>query len=135
MIKSQRESEFKICTAAEKLLLVKILFEEVSFKASFEGMEGRTVTESERKRIPDLGSREAKGTTTMLFSFEGGDAKSSIFRRRVQRPRRDVYLDKFSQVLRVSASDDLIAETSYFIFNSLFYGEPGQLLEKRFGVF
>ena len=78
MIKSQRESEFKICTAAEKLLLVKILFEEVSFKASFEGMEGRTVTESERKRIPDLGSREAKGMTTMLFSVEGGDAKSSI---------------------------------------------------------
>ena len=119
----------------EKLLLVNILLEQVSFKASVEGRERRAVAESERERIPDLGSREAKGTTTMLFSFEGGDAKSSIFRRRVQRPRRDVYLDKFSQVLRVSASDDLIAETSYFIFNSLFYGEPGQLLEKRFGVF
>ena len=39
--------------AAEKLFLVKILFEEVSFKASFEGREGRAVTESERKRIPD----------------------------------------------------------------------------------
>ena len=44
--------------------------EEVSFKVSFEGREGRAVTESEGKRIPDLCS-----TTTMLFSFEGGDAK------------------------------------------------------------
>ena len=47
--------------------------EGVSFKASFEGGDGRVVTESERKRIPDLDSREAKGTTTMLFSFEEGD--------------------------------------------------------------
>ena len=116
-------------------MLVKILLEEVSFKASFEGGEGRAVTESERKRIPDLDSREAKGTTTMLFSFEEGDAKSSIIRRRAQRPRRDTDLDKFSQVLRGSASDDLIGEASYFVFNSLFCGEPVQLLEKRFGVF
>ena len=36
------------------------------------------MTESERKRIPDLDSREAKGTTTMLFSFEEGDSKDSI---------------------------------------------------------
>ena len=36
------------------------------------------MTESERKRIPDLCSREAKGTTTMLFSFEGGNAKSKV---------------------------------------------------------
>ena len=36
------------------------------------------MTESERKRIPDLDSREAKGTTTMLFYFEEGDAKDSI---------------------------------------------------------
>ena len=57
MIKSQRESEFKICTAAEKLLLVKILFEEVSFKAGFEGREGRAVTESERKRIQQRSKR------------------------------------------------------------------------------
>ena len=28
----------------EKLLLIKILFEEVSFKASFEGREGRAET-------------------------------------------------------------------------------------------
>ena len=34
--------------------------------------------ESERKRISDLDSREAKGTTAMLFSFEGGDVKSSV---------------------------------------------------------
>ena len=70
------------------------------FKASFEGREGRAVSESERKRIPDLESREAKDTTTMLFSFEEGNAKGSIIRRRAQRPRRDVDLDKFSQVLR-----------------------------------
>ena len=44
----------------------------------------------------------------MLFSFEEGDAKDSIVRRRAQKPRRDVDLDKFSQVLRGSASDDLM---------------------------
>ena len=93
------------------------------------------MTERERKRIPDLDSREAKGTTTMLFSFEEGDSKDSIIRRRAQRPRRDIDLDKFSQVLRGSASDDLITEARYFVFNSLFYGEPVPLLEKRFGVF
>ena len=48
--------------------------------------------------------------------------------------RREVDLDKFSQVLRGSASDDLIAETSYFVFNSLSYGELVQLLEMRYGV-
>ena len=46
----------------------------------------------------------------MPFSFEEGDAKDSIIRRRAQRPRRDIDLDKFSQVLGGSASDDLIAE-------------------------
>ena len=51
--------------------------------ASFEGREGRAVRESERKRIPDLCGTEAKGTTTMLFSFEGGDAKSSVIRRKI----------------------------------------------------
>ena len=60
------------------------------------------MTESERKRIPHLCSREAKGTTTMLFSFEGGNAKSKVLsiRRRTQKPRRDIDLDKFAQVLR-----------------------------------
>ena len=53
---------------AEKLLLVKILFEVVSFEASFEGREGRAVTKSERKRIPDVCCKEAEGTITMLFS-------------------------------------------------------------------
>ena len=74
-------------------------------------------------------------TTTMLFYFEERDTKGSIIRRRAQRPRRDIDLDKFSQVLRGSASDDLIAEASHFVFNSLFYGKPVQLLEKMFGVF
>ena len=75
VIKSKRE--FQTC-ATEKLVLVKILFEEVRFKANFEGREGRAVTESKRKRIPDVDSREAKGTTTMPFSFEQGDAKGFI---------------------------------------------------------
>ena len=52
------------------------------------------MTERKRKRIPDVESREAKGTTTMLFSFEQGDAKDSIIRR-AQRPRRDVDVDKY----------------------------------------
>ena len=89
--------------AAENLLLVKNELEEVGFKARLEGMEGRAVMESERKRFPDLCSREAEGVTTMLFSFEGGDAKSSLIRRRTQKPRRDKDLDRFSQVLMGSA--------------------------------
>ena len=93
------------------------------------------MVESERKRIPELDSRDTKDTTTMLFSIEEGDATCSIIRRRAHRHRRDEDLDKLSQVLRGSVSDDLIAERSYFVFNSLFYGEPVQLLEKRFGVF
>ena len=111
-----------------------MLFEEVKCKARFEGRDGRAVAASERKIIPGLDSRETKGTTTMLFSIEEGDATCSVIRRRAQRHRRDVDLDKLSQVLRGSASDDLIAERSYFVFNSLFYGEPVQLLEKRFGI-
>ena len=43
----------------EAILLVKMMLEEVRFKASFEGREGRAVAESERKRIPDLCSRKA----------------------------------------------------------------------------
>ena len=60
-----------------------------------------------------MDSREEKGTTTMLFSFEEVDAKGSIIRSRAQRPRSGVDLDKFSQVLRGSDSDDLMAEASY----------------------
>ena len=63
----------------------------------------------------------------MLFYFEEGNAKGSIIRRRAAE-------GKFSHVLKGSASDELITEASYFVFNSLFYGEPVQLLEKRFGV-
>ena len=70
----------------------------------------------------------------MQFSFEGGDAKHSIIRRRRKRPIRDIDLDKFSQLLRDSASDDLIAETCYFVFNYMLYGRASALLEK-FGVF
>ena len=46
-------------------------------------------------------------------------------------------MNKLSQVLRGSASDsdDLTAETRYFVFKSLFYGQLVQWLEKRIGVF
>ena len=37
-----------------------MLLEEESFKASFEGREGRAVTESERKRIPDWTAEKQK---------------------------------------------------------------------------
>jgi len=53
-------TEFKICVA-EKLLLVQILFEEVSFKASFEGREGRAVMERKRREInTDFCNQDAK---------------------------------------------------------------------------
>ena len=56
--------------AAEKLCLVKRLLAEVSFRASFEGsVVGRAVTENEKKRIPDLCSREAKGTATSKLTL------------------------------------------------------------------
>ena len=86
------------------------------------------MTESKRERIPGLCSRKTEGMTTMLFSFEGGDAKGSIIGRRAQSSRRSIDLDKVSQVFRGSASDNLIAEKGYFVFDSLFYGEPVQLL-------
>ena len=60
--------------------------------------------------------------TTIVFSFEGGDVKSSIIQRGTQRLRRGKDLDKFGQVLGGSASDDLITETSYFVFNSVMWG-------------
>ena len=66
----------------------------------------------------------------MLSFFEGGDAKCSLIRN-----RSDADLDKFSQVLRGSASDNLIAETVCFVLNALFYGEPVYLHKKRFGMF
>ena len=49
----------------------------------------------------------------MLYSFDGGDTNKFIVQRRTQRPRNDAKLDKFSQVLRGSASDDLIAKTTF----------------------
>ena len=64
----------------------------------------------------------------MLFSFEGGDAKGSIIGRRAQRSRRNIDLNKVSQELSGCASDNVIAETGCFVFDSLFHGEPVQLL-------
>ena len=109
-----------------------------NFSANFEGRKGRAVTESERKRIPDSCSREAelRHDRHFLFLFKVGMRKV-VIRTRTRRPRKDIDMNKFSQVLRGSASDsdDLIAETRYFVFKSLFYGEPVQWLEKRIGVF
>ena len=51
------------------------------------------MTKGKREIIPNMCSRETQGTTTMLFSFEGEDAKSSIAQE--LRPIRDVDLDKF----------------------------------------
>ena len=60
-------------------------------------MHGGKGCDGERKEENSrLGSREAKGTTKMLFSFEGMDAKRSIIRRRAQRPRRNLALVTFS---------------------------------------
>ena len=52
----------------------------------------------------------------------------------MQGPSRNIDLERFGQVLWGSATDDLIAKTSYFVFNSLFYGKPVLLLVKRFGI-
>ena len=38
----------------------KVLFEDVNFKASFEGKEEKVLTESERKRISDVCGREVE---------------------------------------------------------------------------
>ena len=46
-----------------------------------------------------MDSREAKGTTTLLFSYEEGVRKVLSS----EEERRDVDLDKFSQLLRGSA--------------------------------
>ena len=93
------------------------------------------MTESKREILLGLYSRKTERTFTMLFSFEDGDAKGSIIGRRMKRPGMDIDLDKGSKVLRGSASDNLIAETGCFVFDSLFYGEPVQLLSKRLSVF
>ena len=53
----------------------------------------------------------------MLFSFEGGNAKSSVIGRRAQRPRTDIDLNKVSQILRGSENDNLIAGTGSFEFD------------------
>ena len=77
-----------------------------------------------------LCGRESEGMTAMLFSLEGGDAKCCIIRRRLQGPSRAIDVERFSQVLWGSATDDLIAKTSYFVFNALFDGKPGCCLRR-----
>ena len=82
-----KERELKMCAGEIKLVLVKIQFEEVMFNIGFERSSlgiGRALKVSEMKGIPDLCSRKAEDMTNKLFSFEGGDAKGSINRRRTQ---------------------------------------------------
>ena len=97
------------------------------------------MTESKRERIPGLYSGETEGPATVLFFFffflKVGIAESSASGRRARRPRRNVDLDKVSQVRGGSANYNLIAETGCFVFDSPFYGEPVLLLKKSFGVF
>ena len=80
-------------------------------------------------------SKKTESTINMLLPFEGGDSKGFIIGRRTQRPRRNIDLDKVSQVLRGSVNNNLIAETGCFVFDPLFHGEPVQWLQKRFSVF
>ena len=84
LLLTAKERELKMCAGEIKLVLVKIQFEEVMFNIGFERREGRALKVSEMKGIPDLCSRKAEDMTNKLFSFEGGDAKGSINRRRTQ---------------------------------------------------
>ena len=86
------------------------------------------MTESKKGKNSRVVEQKNRKPDHHAVSFEGGDAKGSIIGRRAQRPRRNIDLDKVNQVLRGSASNNLIAETGYFVFDSLFYGEPVQLL-------
>ena len=74
------------------------------------------MTESERKQFQICATAKQNAfMTIMLFSFKFRCKKfyQSITQRRMQRCRRDVDLDRFSQVLRSTANDNLIAKTSY----------------------
>jgi len=51
----------------KELLLVRTLSEEVSFKIRFEGKERRAMTESERKRIPDLCTKKLRARPQSWF--------------------------------------------------------------------
>ena len=73
----ETERNFKIC-AAETLLLVKVLFEEVRFKASFDGREERAVTEREMKRIPKLCCGEAEGKVGIRKGLSSEDERRNL---------------------------------------------------------
>ena len=63
-----------------------------------------------------MDSRKTEGPITILLSFEGGDAKNDVIGRKAQRPRRDIELDKVSQVPRGSVSENLIAERQDILY-------------------
>ena len=62
----------------------------------------------------------------MLFSFKQGDAKDSVIRRRAQRPRRAVGVDKLSQIQSGSASEDLIADNTTDLYMPLLCSRMGR---------
>ena len=49
-----------------------MLFEEIHFNSSFEGKEGRAVTESERERTPIWTAEKQKARPPCCFISEGG---------------------------------------------------------------
>ena len=75
------------------------------------GREGLRRTANEREfMICAPEKQSARCHAVLLFFvclfFEEGHVKGSIIRRRTQRTRRDINLEKVSQVLRGSANDD-----------------------------
>ena len=107
-------------------------FEIIVLKAGREGL-WRTTKGAEFRVC--AANKQKAGRTTMLFSLVGGDAKNSAIGTKAYRSRSDVNVDKFLQVVRCSASDDLIAETRCLVSDSLFYREPVQWFKGRFAVF
>ena len=103
------------CQKKELLLIIKLPCKKTSFQTSSEGRERGAPTENERERMLGLYSRETQSPTTKLLYFQGGEADISVNGRRAQRPSRDPDLDKVRQVLRGSASDNMIAETGCFV--------------------
>ena len=95
-----------------------VLFEEVSSRSA------------KRREFPIC-----ENTDIGLFSFKREDGKSSVVRRITQRPRKDIDLDKFSQVLRGAANENLIAETRCLYLHLHTHRMGGrQLLKDEVGV-
>ena len=116
--KRERVREFKICVGQE-LLLVKILFEEVHFQASFKDRnEGKECDGEKGKKISDLYSREANLTATLMLGFVGGDAKDSLINRRTQKNKKG---HRSGQMGSLSYSSPAILCGEFFLHSRCFY--------------